>query len=49
MMNSLNSLFDIEGKIALVTGGVNGLGRMISEGLLRAHSTYLKVGHLESL
>jgi NAD(P)-dependent dehydrogenase (short-subunit alcohol dehydrogenase family) len=36
MMNSLNSLFDIEGKIALVTGGVNGLGRMISEGLLRA-------------
>jgi NAD(P)-dependent dehydrogenase (short-subunit alcohol dehydrogenase family) len=29
-------LFDISGKTALVTGGVNGLGRMISEGLLRA-------------
>ncbi|MBL6750051.1 MAG: SDR family oxidoreductase [Nevskia sp.] len=30
------SLFDIAGKTALVTGGVNGLGRMIADGLLRA-------------
>jgi NAD(P)-dependent dehydrogenase (short-subunit alcohol dehydrogenase family) len=32
----MTSLFDISGKTALVTGGVNGLGRMITEGLLRA-------------
>lgn len=29
-------LFDIGGRVALVTGGVNGMGRMIAEGLLRA-------------
>ena len=29
-------LFDLRGKQALVTGGANGLGRMIVEGLLRA-------------
>lgn len=30
------ALFDLTGKIAIVTGGAAGLGRMISEGLLRA-------------
>jgi NAD(P)-dependent dehydrogenase (short-subunit alcohol dehydrogenase family) len=32
----MNSLFDIKGKIALVTGGANGMGRMIAEGLVDA-------------
>ncbi len=31
-----NELFDLTGKRALVTGGAQGLGRMIAEGLLRA-------------
>lgn len=32
----MQDLFDISGKTALITGGVNGLGRMIAEGMLRA-------------
>jgi len=32
----MHELFDIAGKTALVTGGANGLGRMIAEGLLQA-------------
>lgn len=32
----MNSLFAIEGKVALVTGGAQGMGRMIAEGLVRA-------------
>jgi len=32
-------LFDLTGKSALVTGGAQGLGRMIAEGLLRAGAT----------
>tara|TARA_R110000772_G_scaffold268731_1_gene398338 strand:- start:47156 stop:47938 length:783 start_codon:yes stop_codon:yes gene_type:complete len=32
----MNKLFDISGKIALVTGGAQGLGRMIAEGLVDA-------------
>lgn len=31
-----NQLFSIEGKTALVTGGAQGMGRMIAEGLVRA-------------
>lgn len=32
----MSNLFDLSGKTALVTGGAQGLGRMIAEGLLRA-------------
>ncbi len=32
----MDSLFNLQGKSALVTGGAQGLGRMIAEGLLRA-------------
>ncbi|TVV77161.1 SDR family oxidoreductase [Sphingomonas solaris] len=34
-----NTLFELSGKSALVTGGAQGLGRMIAEGLLRAGAT----------
>src|SRR5271168_2105997 len=32
----LDGLFDLSGKAALVTGGAQGMGRMIAEGLVRA-------------
>lgn len=35
----MSGLFDLAGKFALVTGGAQGLGRMIAEGLLRAGAT----------
>lgn len=35
----MSGLFDLTGKYALVTGGAQGLGRMIAEGLLRAGAT----------
>ena len=35
----MTALFDLAGKFALVTGGAQGLGRMIAEGLLRAGAT----------
>ena len=35
----MSDLFSLDGKSALVTGGAQGLGRMIAEGLLRAGAT----------
>jgi NAD(P)-dependent dehydrogenase (short-subunit alcohol dehydrogenase family) len=35
-MNGLSSLFSLENKIALVTGGAQGMGRMIAAGLISA-------------
>ncbi|NMG41675.1 SDR family oxidoreductase [Chelativorans sp. ZYF759] len=35
----MTDLFDISGKVAVVTGGANGLGRMIAEGLVDAGAT----------
>ncbi len=35
----MSDLFSLTGKKALVTGGAQGLGRMIAEGLLRAGAT----------
>ena len=36
MITNPAELFDVTGKVVLVTGGANGLGRMISEGFVRA-------------
>jgi Short-chain alcohol dehydrogenase of unknown specificity len=37
----INTLFGLEGKVALVTGGATGIGRMAAEGLVRAGATVL--------
>ncbi|HEX3737513.1 MAG TPA: SDR family oxidoreductase [Solirubrobacterales bacterium] len=36
MSTPITSLFDVEGKVALVTGGTSGIGKMIARGLVEA-------------
>ncbi|MBM1600658.1 SDR family NAD(P)-dependent oxidoreductase, partial [Sulfitobacter mediterraneus] len=43
----INSLFGLEGKTALVTGGATGIGRMAAEGLVRAGATVLLASRKE--
>jgi NAD(P)-dependent dehydrogenase (short-subunit alcohol dehydrogenase family) len=38
---NIQDLFGLEGKVALVTGGATGIGRMAAEGLIRAGATVL--------
>ncbi len=40
-MTYLNSLFSLEGKTALVTGGATGIGRMMAESMVRAGATVM--------
>ncbi|MEM6938728.1 MAG: SDR family NAD(P)-dependent oxidoreductase [Pseudomonadota bacterium] len=43
----IQSLFGLEGKVALVTGGATGIGRMAAEGLVRAGATVLMASRKE--
>ena len=40
----MNSLFDVSGKVAVVTGGSGVLGSNISEGLLKAGAKVAVIG-----
>lgn len=41
MTVDIQTLFGLDGKVALVTGGATGIGRMAAEGLIRAGATVL--------
>ena len=42
--HNMNSLFDVSGKVAVVTGGSGVLGSNISEGLLKAGAKVAVIG-----
>jgi len=43
----LNELFDLSGKVALVTGGSRGLGREMAEGLAEAGASLMLLARRE--
>lgn len=53
MDSYLNQLFSVEGKVALVTGGATGIGRMMAEALVRAGARVMicsrKAEHCEAV
>jgi NAD(P)-dependent dehydrogenase (short-subunit alcohol dehydrogenase family) len=46
-MNDINSLFDVSGKVALVTGATGGFGAAVSKGLARAGVKVMATGRSE--
>ncbi len=47
-MQNLSSLFSLEGRVALVTGGTGGVGAMLARGLLIAGARVLISGRNDS-
>ena len=46
-MNEINSLFDVSGKVALITGATGGFGAAVSKGLARAGVKIMATGRSE--
>ncbi len=46
-MNEINSLFDVSGKVALITGPTGGFGAVVSKGLARAGVKIMATGRSE--
>ena len=46
MMDSLSNLFDLTGRVAIVTGGASGLGKYYSQALLDAGADVFIVSRL---
>ncbi|MGD9007882.1 MAG: SDR family NAD(P)-dependent oxidoreductase, partial [Desulfobacteraceae bacterium] len=46
-MNDINSLFDVSGKVALITGATGGFGAAVAKGLARAGVKVMATGRSE--
>ncbi|HEY7913549.1 MAG TPA: SDR family NAD(P)-dependent oxidoreductase, partial [Blastocatellia bacterium] len=46
-MSTITELFDLEGRVALVTGGSRGLGREMAEGLAEAGASLMLLARRE--